>query len=484
MNMKTIDLCALGAEGAALLCTSDSSYRVFQRAGLKLYQGLAPVSDLYQVRLYTYNADEQLLHEEAVVAWDGELQGSDSLPLYQLPDRLIKSGEIVTRNHGSHQETLVPLSSENGIVGLLVLTSTEAFTQDFLDGLGSLAGILSLGVQYVLRSRQAERATMLLRAATRMGRELQGISGAERLLYHFVTLAVEQLGFDRASLFIFEEDGITVKRGLCVCTGHGVKELKTIPTLPPLEGEPKRLPHVPGLWLPMRIGNRLLGALLVDNLYSLEVASEDATQTLVDLSGQVALALENARLFDRLHELALKDDLTGLYRPRYFYERVQEELSKTKRRPVMTGLLMIDLDYYKQVNDRYGHPAGDAVLIQAADLIRKSLRAGDIACRMGGDEFMVLVPNILSDQAEQLAIRILNLFAENDFVLPDDRTIRISTSIGVATFPEDANDWQQLLYRADQALYYAKQHGRGRVSVHSKIKDAIEGAKDETDAEK
>lgn len=457
-------LSQLGNKAASTLYSTDNEYSILHDAGVCIYEGLTPIISLYQLRFYLFDATDTVFRDEVVVTGEGVIEGNDSLPLYQIPDKIQKLGKIVTRNHGIYHELLIPLKTPEELVGLLVLTSTEKFPKSLISALPALADSLTITFKYVLLSRQAERTSLLLKAVTRMGRELQGVSGAEQLLHHFVALAIEQLGFDRATLFIFAEDEKTVKRTLLACAGHSVKEITTISKLPKIKEEPYALKHIPGLWAPMRIGSKLLGALVVDNLYTMEPVSEDIMQTLVDLSGQVALTLENARLFERLQDLAIHDDLTGLYRARYFYERVQEELEQLKRSKSSAGLLILDIDYYKQVNDQYGHPSGDAVLIQVADLIRKILRPGDIACRMGGDEFIVLTPDVSPEQCVQLANRLLKLIKKHSFKLPCGQAINLSASIGTAIYPLNADHWQQLINQADQALYQAKQRGRGQVS--------------------
>jgi diguanylate cyclase (GGDEF)-like protein len=210
------------------------------------------------------------------------------------------------------------------------------------------------------------------------------------------------------------------------------------------------------------MGSRRLGVVFADNIYSLESPPRDAIQALVDLSAQAALALENARLFEKLRDAALRDDLTGLYRSGYFTERVKEELANSRRRKDSTGLLMLDLDRFKAINDTFGHPVGDEVLMRVADRIRQALRVGDIACRKGGDEFTILVPGLNREQAGRMAARLIEEVRNAPVELPDGRVIEIGISVGISLFPHHANNWQELWEKADEALYLAKQGGRGR----------------------
>ena len=469
MFTPKIDFSVLGIKAASEFYTEDLTYRAFQRAGRCIFNSIEQLLDLFQVSMYAFDPVDQLFREETVITSEGALQGSELLPLHQLQKELTADEKPVVHRIGVQHEIVVPINSPSGYVGLLTMLCRSNVPKKFLEELPVLATGLSLGVHFLCYARKAKRAATLAMAASSMSRELQGISGQERLIYAFINMAVEQLGFDRATLFIFEEDGVTVRRALCASIGKGVSELKHFPDLPTFGSQPVPLDQIPGFWLPMRIGQRLLGALLVDNLYSFQPAPEDATQILIDLSGQVALSLENALLFERLQELALRDELTGLYRPGYFYERLKEEINHRNRQRSSASLLVLDLDFFKQVNDQFGHPAGDAVLVQASDLIKSTLRSGDIACRMGGDEFLILAPGATAEQGEALAERILDLFRSHTFTIPNGKTATVSISIGLATFPNNASDWQQLLYLADQVLYKSKKEGRGRVSICTQL---------------
>ena len=462
-QFETQDLAALGTRAAIAMTSGDTNFRAFQAACTVILEGLS--SDLEQVRLYLLDPVERILREEATVDQEGGQQGSDLIPLYQLSETVTVKRETFQHQLGEQWEILVPLPAENQLVGMLALVSYQALPSHLEERIHRLARSLALGVIYVQRSRQAERAGFLLKSVTRMSRELTGLDGRHLLLETFVTMAANELGFDRASIFVFDEDGTTVKRALCARAGFGVFALPKVPEIPELDDAPVPHPHLPGLWIPIRMGARRLGVVFADNIYSLETPPRDAIQALVDLSAQAALALENARLFEKLRDAALRDDLTGLYRSGYFTERVKEELANSRRRKDCTGLLMLDLDRFKSINDTYGHPVGDEVLIRVADRIRQTLRVGDIACRKGGDEFTILVPGLNSEQAGRMATRLIDEVRNAPVELPDGRVIEIGLSVGISLFPLHASSWQELWERADEALYQAKQAGRGQWAI-------------------
>jgi diguanylate cyclase (GGDEF)-like protein/PAS domain S-box-containing protein len=186
---------------------------------------------------------------------------------------------------------------------------------------------------------------------------------------------------------------------------------------------------------------------------------------------QVAIAVKNARLYEQVAELATVDTLTGLYNRRHFIELANREILRARRYAEPLSVVMFDLDHYKRINDRHGHQAGDRVLAEIASLCRANLRGTDIACRYGGDEITILLPNTCLEQAMQFAERLRGLI-ESARIPNGKKPLKITASIGVAAFQPESNTLETLLGSADRALYLAKQ-GRNRIvdstqlTVHS-----------------
>jgi len=187
---------------------------------------------------------------------------------------------------------------------------------------------------------------------------------------------------------------------------------------------------------------------------------DDDVRRLEELAERVAPAIENARRFREARQLADLDSLTGLHNRRYFYETLGREVDRAQRYQRRLSLVIVDVDGFKEINDRIGHLAGDAVLAEIADRIRQVVRSADIPCRVGGDEFAVIVPEVEGGQARQLVGRIQRAVSAQ----PIARAGRVRVSAGVADIqPNDSPT--SLFERGDESLYAAKHAGKGGLAA-------------------
>jgi two-component system cell cycle response regulator len=175
--------------------------------------------------------------------------------------------------------------------------------------------------------------------------------------------------------------------------------------------------------------------------------------------------------------LSLKDTLTSANNRRYFFQRLQEEISRAQRQSYSVGCLYMDLDHFKRINDHYGHAAGDLVLIHVANIVQRVIRNSDIFARLGGEEFAVTLPNISKYRMGEIAERIRIMVESQPCELTVDTRIDITVSIGLAYLDLDevVGESQELgevlVNQADQALLYAKDQGRNRVCAFEDISD-------------
>lgn len=206
--------------------------------------------------------------------------------------------------------------------------------------------------------------------------------------------------------------------------------------------------------------DNLLGILYVDDFVPRKM-TEYERKTL-NLFAQIAgLALEKFKLIEENREMAITDGLTGLNNHRYFHERLSQEFGKAKRAGRPLSVLLVDVDYFKKYNDANGHLAGDEALKRIATLIRENIRIGDVAARYGGEEFAIILSEVDKETAKLVAERLRKAVETEVFAgeesLPQKK---LTVSVGVSTFPEDASTKDELIKKADDALYLAKLRGR------------------------
>jgi two-component system cell cycle response regulator len=200
-----------------------------------------------------------------------------------------------------------------------------------------------------------------------------------------------------------------------------------------------------------------------DYLPKSKISKKSLTRIVHNTMEKFRMKSEIKQAMEKMAELSTKDELTDLYNRRYFMEFAEREVAGTARYGQDLSLLMLDLDFFKQINDSHGHPAGDAVLKQTARLLMESIRQYDLACRYGGEEFAVIMPNTRLIDAQIFCERLRKKI-ENKTVRYDSKNIRSTVSIGLAQFSPDVDkSIADLIKRADDGLYAAKQQGRNRV---------------------
>lgn len=222
--------------------------------------------------------------------------------------------------------------------------------------------------------------------------------------------------------------------------------------------------------LPLLYEKELMGILA---LFSEETNAFSPLQIdlLKVLGNQASISMVNARFHAEIERLAMTDGLTGLFNHRHFQERLSQEFNRLERFSEPISLLLIDIDYFKKVNDTYGHPVGDAVLKGVADKVRKTVRTIDIPARYGGEEFAVILLNTDAKGAMNMAERLRKTVMNTEF-FSEQKTFHVTISIGISTYAEGIKEGREkFIERADKSLYHAKRNGRNRSVPWDEIKE-------------
>ena len=220
--------------------------------------------------------------------------------------------------------------------------------------------------------------------------------------------------------------------------------------------------------VPLSSKGKTLGVVNVFGRSRKDFPEEDIL-LLETIGGEVGVAIENARLLDKLSELSITDELTCLYNRRHFYEVLESEINRTWRDGGSFSLVLLDLDGFKEYNDRFGHTYGDEVLNTFARTVKGSLRKTDTAFRYGGDEFTVILPATGVERSKRIIDRLRSKWLKALEERYPNLETQIGFSAGIAQFPENATTVDGLVFLADSALYYAKREGGYRSTLVSDL---------------
>jgi diguanylate cyclase (GGDEF)-like protein len=227
------------------------------------------------------------------------------------------------------------------------------------------------------------------------------------------------------------------------------------------------------LCVPLRSKGKILGVLEVINKTDGEPFGQKELDLLLTLVDQAAIAIENSLLYRKATELAITDGLTQLYNFRYLHQSLDVEISRAKRYRTEVSLIFLDLDYFKKVNDRYGHLVGSQLLVEVGKSLRQSLRPMDVLCRYGGDEFIAVLPETGPEAAKGTAERLRKSIEDHPFTTDKGEVFNITASFGIASYPNHVKDKNELIQLADQSMYRVKENTRNAVYMIGRQKSSL-----------
>lgn len=385
-----------------------------------------------------------------------------------------------------HSVLWQPMVMESRAIGIIALGPRksglpyEHHDEEFLRTLGEQAAValssLSLYQQLERKQRMLDRTVRNLSVLYDISQAASQVENMNLLLLEILDRAIERVEAERGSIILNDRKAdllrVQVVRGLADkqvedAINRGDIERQTFHPGEGIAGRvfAQRKPYIANagdsgqsiVCLPLLIGEECIGVLNLTNKRGAGFDDDDL-EILQAIASQTALTIQKADLY----QLAVTDELTGLYVRRYFQRRLDEEYARFVRYGTPFSMLMIDVDHFKQVNDTHGHDAGDAVLREVSALLAHEARETDVVARYGGEEFVLLMPETRCDGAEVAAERIRQR-VEALVVQTRCTELNVTISVGLAEVHGDDHDAETLAKRADEALYAAKRNGRNRI---------------------
>lgn len=348
---------------------------------------------------------------------------------------------------------------------------------------------VELKKEFVVLNKERQRLTKELSALRLIISEINSTLELDKVLDLIIQKAIQVVKAERGSLMLFDhkKEELYIKSSVRLSKktvsavrikpGEGiagwvfkegkpllVKEGEKDPRFKKFENEDEELKSI--ISVPLKIKDQVIGAINVDNKRKGDFFNKDDLRLLSTFANQAAIAIQNAKLHQEIKQLAITDDLTGLYNFRYIKDRLDEEVKRAQRFKHLLALIMADIDHFKEFNDNYGHLAGNKVLQNIADILRSNIREVDIVGRFGGEEFIIILPEANKKEAHKIAERIRIKVEDYNFINKKSHpNEKVTLSLGVTSCFQESITPQGLIYKVDQALYQAKRRGRNRVEV-------------------
>ncbi|MBI5327690.1 MAG: diguanylate cyclase [Deltaproteobacteria bacterium] len=387
---------------------------------------------------------------------------------------------------------IFPMATGNNIFGLLSIFNTK-LTIDSVKLLALLANQLSFVSEEMMADQYIKKKIKTFDAMEEVYKAIAPMLEQEELHNAILNQATELVGAEQGSLMLLDNEDkdwsikaskgidINILENIKVKTGEGISGTvieKGVPVIVrDIESEfaslarknRARYKTKSFVSMPLKVGSRTIGIINISDKITGEVFAEEDLKLLTSFSSYASIALECGtyyRMAEDLKKISVTDPLTELFNRRYFQERLFEEIERSKRHNESFTLFMLDIDDFKLFNDKYGHLAGDEVLKKIAYAIKDAIRSIDVASRFGGEEFSIILPYTNKANSYVIAERIRRNVEDIRFIgsnVPAGHLLSVSVSIGIAEAPSDAVSIEELLDKADKAMYLAKAGGKNKI---------------------
>ncbi|SJZ38082.1 diguanylate cyclase [Selenihalanaerobacter shriftii] len=395
------------------------------------------------------------------------------------------NSELQFIKEGGYETFLAtPLIENDEVIGILFVVNNTKFSNEDLDVLNRLASQASYLIKKNQLFEKMQRNVAELTTLQRISKTINSTLNLEQVLDLTIDVIVGTMGVSSCAVMLFDKDNKKLKleasRGLLAkCKRKGALDIKacvfakeTLESKKPVVynqvpqqiKEDLGMPEIKSaIAVPLKVRDEIIGVILAINTLMAHSFSKEDERFLTTLTNQVAIALENAKMYNRMEEIAIRDGLTQLYNHSYFQEALADEINRAKRYGQELSLILLDIDNFKDFNDTYGHQVGDKVLKELAKNLKSIIRDIDVVARYGGEEFVIILPATSTKGAEDVGFRI-NESVREMVVKDDGLELNVTVSIGVSTYNQ-ALSQKEFISEADKALYRAKKEGKDRTCI-------------------
>ena len=391
------------------------------------------------------------------------------------------------QNSDEKSVVAVPVMLRGEVEGILYLYYFEGFPDDLekvKELMKSLSPVLAFALANSRLYQKLDTTMRELRISYELSRAMISSLDVDELIGQIVKQITTHFGYEIIAIYIVDEDeeyatlewtvdAITEFKGTRIKIGEGGIIGRVVESgqpyyaadvsMVPFHG-PKEFKKKSEFSIPLKIQDKIIGVLDIESLRR-DDFPKSVRSLLVALGAQIAMAIERSRLFEETRRLSTEDPLTGAINRRMLEEKLMEQINEAELNDEEFAILFLDLDNFKEYNDKYGHQRGDEGLMSFVLTVKEALQEGDLLGRYGGDEFISLLPKTDIDRAIKVANRMLRSVRENELL--EGLTI----SIGIGIFPYDGKDLVQLVRYADNACYLAKEKGGDSVEFASERKN-------------